>query len=172
MTWHYRCPDCGHRVQVEWSRMQEEKRCPTCNKTHFPPTPGEDHNAYVATDRIPDDMRAAVVSLRGTTGSIPGCFHEYTDLVHKIPSSKGGQTCVENLLPMCHEHARSKGQSTLLGLLNNGWIASWRNGKINTGIGDGSYLARGKDRADSQGHFRKFLFDDKSSVQGNRSPKG
>jgi len=121
MTWHYDCPDCGKPVSVFWDKLTEEKTCPECHKTHFPPTPGEDQDAYVATDKWPQDMEAAVIALRGTVCSIPGCFHEYHTLVHRHPSAKGGRTCVSNLVQLCKKHARDKGEQEY-----DEWVATLR----------------------------------------------
>ncbi|UCG42906.1 MAG: HNH endonuclease [candidate division WOR-3 bacterium] len=119
MTWHYDCPDCGKPVSVFWDNLTEEKVCPNCHKSHFPPTPGEDQDAYVATDKWPEDMEAAVIALRGTVCSIPGCFHEYHTLVHRHPASKGGRTCVSNLVQLCKKHAHDKGEQEY-----DDWVAT------------------------------------------------
>lgn len=110
MVWHYNCPNCRYANSVEWDDLQVEKICPRCKHTHFPPVPGEDHYAYIGSEKWPRDMEEAVLGIRGTTCAVPGCYHEYEALVHKHPISKGGRTSVDNLLPMCHEHARAKGQ--------------------------------------------------------------
>lgn len=119
MTWHYDCPDCGHPVSVPWDKLTEEVTCLNCHKSHFPPTPGEDHDAYVATDKWPEDIEAAVIALRGTVCGIPGCFHEYHTLVHRHPASKGGRTSVANLVPLCRKHAHDKGDQEY-----NEWVAT------------------------------------------------
>ncbi len=110
MLWHYTCPECGRPLQVEWDHLRTERVCGHCHKRHYPPTPAEDHLAYVGSDRWPKELEEAVVALRGDTCSVPGCFHMYTTLVHRKPESHGGHTSVDNLLPMCSQHARAKGQ--------------------------------------------------------------
>lgn len=110
MLWHYACPECRHPLQVEWERIRTEHVCGHCRKHHYPPTPAEDHLAYVGSDRWPRELEEAVVTLRGDTCSVPGCFHMYTTLAHRKPESHGGHTSVDNLVPMCSRHAREKGQ--------------------------------------------------------------
>ncbi len=110
MQWHYNCPECGRPLQVEWEHLRAERVCSHCHKHHFPPTPAEDHLAYVGSDRWPKEVEEAVLALRGDACSVPGCFHMYATLVHKKPESCGGRTSVDNLLPMCAHHARAKGQ--------------------------------------------------------------
>ncbi len=110
MLWHYSCPECGQPLQVEWDHSRTERTCGHCHKRHYPPTPAEDHLAYVGSDRWPKEIEEAVIALRGDACSVPGCFHMYTTLVHRKPESQGGHTSVDNLLPMCAHHAREKGQ--------------------------------------------------------------
>jgi hypothetical protein len=109
MIWHYSCPECGRPVEIDWDWLKHEIMCPGCRANHYPPTPGEDHFAYVGGDRWPKDMEAAVVSLRGTTCAAPGCFQKYTTLAHRRGPGRGGRTSVDNLIPLCAPHARAKG---------------------------------------------------------------
>ncbi len=109
MLWYYRCPSCGRELDIDWDFHREEAICNHCHQRHYPPTPGEDHTAYFSGDRWPPEMTDAVISLRGTTCSVPGCFQNYTTLAHRRPLAEGGRTSVENLIPLCAEHARLKG---------------------------------------------------------------
>ncbi len=110
MTWHYQCPECGQKLEVDWDVRRQEVGCPQCHNAHYPPTPNEDNSAYFGGDRWPKELESAVLALRGTTCAAPGCYREYSTLVHRRSFSKGGRTSVENLMPMCLHHARSKGE--------------------------------------------------------------
>lgn len=110
MQWNYSCPECGKPTSVEWSRREAEAVCRRCARTHYPPTPHEDHYAYVDEMKWPPEMEEAVISIRGAICAVPGCYGEHTTLVFRKPPSAGGQTSVENLLPVCARHAVSKGE--------------------------------------------------------------
>jgi hypothetical protein len=111
MIWHYRCPECGEPLHVIWGQHKNEATCPKCNADHYPSTPSEDHGAYFSDDKWPKELEEAVVALRGTVCSVPGCFREYSKLLHRKPFADGGRTSVENLVPLCAEHAASKGSA-------------------------------------------------------------
>jgi len=66
-------------------------------------------------------MEEAVISIRGAICAVPGCYGEHTTLVFRKPPSAGGQTSVENLLPVCARHAVSKGERSW-----DEWIAEAR----------------------------------------------
>jgi hypothetical protein len=119
MTWHYRCPNCGRDIGVDWDDHTTEMTCPFCNHDHYPPTPGEDHLAYFAAEKWSRELEDAVIALRGTTCEVPGCYREYETLVPSKPVARGGHTSVENMLPMCNHHARLKGDQEY-----NEWIRS------------------------------------------------
>ncbi|MFO7639633.1 MAG: hypothetical protein R6X14_10145, partial [bacterium] len=104
------CPECHRQLQVEWEDHEGERICPGCRHRHFPPTPGEDPLAFIGGDRWPPEMEQAVVTLRGTTCDVPGCYHAYETLGLRKPASRGGRLSVDNLIPMCHFHARLKGE--------------------------------------------------------------
>ncbi len=110
MIWHYKCPQCGESLTVDWRWLKLEVTCPQCHKVHYPPTPSEDHYAYIEGDKWPKELEDVVASLRGTTCAVPGCYEHYSTLVHRISVSKGGRTSVDNLLPMCSRHAQLKGE--------------------------------------------------------------
>ena len=109
MTWHYHCPNCGRDVAVDWDWRTDEVTCPHCHNNHYPPTPGEDHDAYFAGEKWARELEDAVISLRGTTCEVPGCYREYNSLVPRRPPALGGRTSVANMVPMCATHARLKG---------------------------------------------------------------
>jgi hypothetical protein len=109
MQWNYNCPECQKPTSCEWSLREAEAVCRRCAKVHYPPTPHEDHYAYVDAVRWPPEMEEAVVSIRGAICAVPGCYGEHTTMVFRKPPSTGGQTSVENLLPVCARHATSKG---------------------------------------------------------------
>ncbi|MFO7676446.1 MAG: hypothetical protein R6X12_09050 [bacterium] len=109
MMWHYDCPKCGHPLAVDWEAHGIENVCPHCHRSDYPPTPSEDHAAYIGGDHWPSELESAVIGLRGTTCDIPGCYHQFETLALRRPASQGGRLSVENLVPMCHHHARLKG---------------------------------------------------------------
>lgn len=109
MLWCYHCPSCGQELHVDWDFHREETSCVHCRTSHYPPTPREDHLAYFSGDKWPPEMTDAVISLRGTTCAVPGCFQNYSALSHRRALTEGGRTSVENLIPLCAEHARLKG---------------------------------------------------------------
>lgn len=108
MRWHYHCPECKEPLDIDWEWLKEELTCPCCTQKHYPPTPSEDHFAYVSSEQPPRDMETAVVSLRGTTCAAPGCFETYSSLVHRVATARGGHTCVDNLIPLCAAHILAK----------------------------------------------------------------
>ncbi len=110
MYWHYNCPRCGSPTFINWDRLAHETRCQYCGEHHYPPTPAEDHYAYVDDRHYPQDIRDVVLSLRGTSCMVPGCYQEAEALVHKKAFSHGGRTSVDNLVPMCPRHAQLKGE--------------------------------------------------------------
>jgi hypothetical protein len=109
MFWNYSCPECHKPTSVEWSQREAEVPCRRCTKLHYPPTPHEDHYAYVDELKWPPEIEEAVISIRGAICAVPGCYGEHTTLVFRVPPSAGGQTSVDNLLPVCARHAVSKG---------------------------------------------------------------
>ncbi|MFO7650723.1 MAG: HNH endonuclease signature motif containing protein [bacterium] len=110
MYWHYDCPDCGSPTYVDWEKLPHEAKCQRCGEHHYPPTPAEDHYAYVDEKQYPQDIHDVVLSLRGATCIVPGCYDEAASLAHKKPFRNGGRTSVDNLVPMCARHAQSKGE--------------------------------------------------------------
>lgn len=110
MIWHYNCPDCGREVEVRWEWHKEELTCPHCLRAHYPPTPSENHYAYIGGEAWPEDLETAVVALRGTICAVPRCYREYKTLAHRHPAAKGGRTSVDNLLPLCSHHAELMGK--------------------------------------------------------------
>jgi hypothetical protein len=121
MQWNYNCPECGKPTSVEWSQREAEAVCRRCAKVHYPPTPHEDQYAYADTLKWPPEMEEAVVSIRGAICAVPGCYGEHTTLVFRKPPSAGGQTAVENLVPVCARHAATKGNRAW-----DEWIAEAR----------------------------------------------
>ena len=108
MIWHYNCPECGRETEADWKWLEKELLCPHCGVTHYPPTPHEDHYAYVDTPEWPPEIQEAVNALRGTVCAVPRCYRERSTLVHRKPLRLGGTTSVDNLVPMCAHHAESK----------------------------------------------------------------
>ncbi len=109
MFWNYNCPECHRPTSVDWTHREAEAVCRRCAKTHYPPTPHEDHYAYIDELKWPPELEEAVISLRGAICAVPGCYGEHTTLVFRTPPTEGGQTSVDNLVPVCARHAVSKG---------------------------------------------------------------
>lgn len=122
MTWHYNCPNCGQPLAVDWMRHREEVVCRKCRTRHYPPTPDEDHYAYISGLKWPPEMEQVVVARRGTTCVVPGCFSAYQTLCLRRPISLGGRICVDNLVPVCFQHAREKGERDF-----DEWVAELKN---------------------------------------------
>ncbi|MGQ9678376.1 MAG: HNH endonuclease signature motif containing protein [bacterium] len=97
-------------MAVEWVRHKDAVLCRKCRTRHYPPTPDEDHFAYICGQKWPPEMEQVVVSRRGTTCIAPGCFASYDTLTLRKPISLGGRICVDNLVPVCFKHAREKGE--------------------------------------------------------------
>jgi hypothetical protein len=110
MIWHYHCPHCRWAIEVPWESRSQEVVCPDCKTTHYAPTPGEDHTAYIGDERWPRELEDEVVAMRGSACAIPGCYREHTTLVPRLPFTKGGKSSVENLAPACEEHASGRGE--------------------------------------------------------------
>ncbi|MGC8797993.1 MAG: HNH endonuclease signature motif containing protein [candidate division WOR-3 bacterium] len=110
MLWHYSCPDCGQPLEVEWARHRQENVCRKCRSRHYPPTPDEDHFAYIGGTKWPPEMEQIVIAHKGSVCSAPGCFRSYNTLVLRKPISRGGRISVDNLMPVCTHHARDKGE--------------------------------------------------------------
>lgn len=135
MTYNYTCPECHQPVRIDWAWLKEEILCPNCNAAHYPPTPGEDPLAYVDGDKWPKEMETIVIARHGTTCAAPGCYQPYTTLVHRQPLTKGGRTCVSNLLPMCAEHTLDKGEQEF-----DEWAASLKVPQAAAPVGPPSFL--------------------------------
>jgi len=135
MNYCYDCPECRQPVRIDWAWLKEEIVCPHCNTSHYPPTPSEDPSAYVDSEHWPKEMETIVIARHGTTCAAPGCYQEYTTLVHRQPWSRGGRTCVSNLLPMCAEHARAKGEADF-----DEWVATLAPPSPTAPVGPPSFL--------------------------------
>jgi hypothetical protein len=110
MLWNYDCPNCHRPTAVDWRLREGEVVCHLCERNHYPPTPHEDRYAYVDEEKWPAEMEEAVVALRGTICSVPGCYRERAKLVLRQSLKAGGRMSVDNLMPMCERHAASKGE--------------------------------------------------------------
>lgn len=111
MNWHYRCPKCSAWGYVKWEEREKSYTCHGCKHSHYPPSPSVQHDAYVDTHEWPLEMEQNVYSIKGTKCTVPGCSKRAGTLDHRIAWSKGGNTSVDNLFPMCEEHNNSKGDS-------------------------------------------------------------
>ncbi len=112
MLWNYRCPNCGRPLAVEWSRHKDKTNCRHCRSKHYPPTPDEDHFAYISGAKWPLELEKIVVARKGSFCSAPNCFQPYQTLTLRQPLSKGGKLSLDNLIPVCAYHAREKGEQT------------------------------------------------------------
>lgn len=109
MKYAYRCPNCNTWNAIDWEDREMVFRCHKCNNRHNPPTPEEQHDAYVDQRNWPQEMGDAVYALRGKNCTVPGCNKRADTLDHRVAWNKGGKTSVENLHPMCQSHNSSKG---------------------------------------------------------------
>jgi hypothetical protein len=109
MLWNYDCPVCRRPTAVDWRLRKGKVVCGSCERTHYPPTPYEDRYAYVDSEQWPYEIEQAVVALPRSTCSVPGCSFAPATLVHRLSPSAGGQTSVDNLMPLCAHHVALKG---------------------------------------------------------------
>lgn len=109
MKWNYKCPKCNEWRHIEWSKRSQSYTCHNTYQTYYPPTPSEQHDAFVDTHDWPNEMETVVVQEKGNKCTVPGCKKNYETLDHRIPFSKVGKTSVSNLFPMCEAHNQSKG---------------------------------------------------------------
>ena len=121
MMWNYDCPACHRPITVDWRLREAETICRMCDRNHYPPTPSEDRYAYVDEEKWPPEMGMAVVALRGTICSVPGCYGEHSTFVFRQLPAQGGRTSVDNLMPVCARHASSKGNRNY-----DEWMAAMR----------------------------------------------
>ncbi len=110
MVWHYKCPNCGAPMAVDWERHKLETVCPKCRTRHYPPTPDEDPYAFIVGPEWPPEMERVVVARRGSVCAVPGCFSSYNTLTFRKPLSRGGTISVDNLIPVCTKHDVEKGE--------------------------------------------------------------
>lgn len=119
MEWHYRCPICDEWRKIDWSKRFEARYCDNTESYYIPPSPSEQHDAYIDTHEWPDLMEYTVVTGKGNQCTVTGCTKVYETLDHRVPFSKGGKTSVDNLFPMCNDHNLSKGDSDYFTWLND-----------------------------------------------------
>lgn len=111
MKWNYRCPKCSQWRHVKWEERNSSFTCDKTKQSYTPPSPTDQHDAYVDTHEWPQEMEDTVIEVKGNKCSVPGCDKYYETLDHRVPWSKKGRTSVENLYPMCTAHNQSKGDS-------------------------------------------------------------
>jgi len=126
MLWHYNCPNCGQPLAVEWMRHKEETVCRKCRTKHYPPTPDEDHFAYIGGTKWPPEIEQVVIAHKGSVCSAPGCYRQYNTLTLRKPISQGGKISIDNLIPVCTHHARDKGEMDY-----EDWIQSLKERQFN-----------------------------------------
>ena len=108
MQWNYQCPRCGEWRVVDWVNRMDARKCHRTGQAYTPPSPAQQHNAFVDTHEWPAEMEEAVISAKGGVCTAPDCQTRYQTLDHHIPYAKGGRTSVENLNPMCNKHNQEK----------------------------------------------------------------
>jgi len=111
MNWHYRCPSCGAWGYIDWEKRENIFKCHKYKVGYTPPSPYEDHDAYIDAHDWPLEMEEVVIALKGKYCTVPWCKKKYETLDHRVAYSKDGRTSVVNLFPMCNEHNQSKGDS-------------------------------------------------------------
>lgn len=120
MKWTYQCKKCGAWGTVDWAQRKQTFTCHACKYRHVPPTPAEQHQAYVDTHNWPDEMEEEVRSSKDNACTVPDCRRHGNTLDHRVPYP-GGKTSVDNLFPMCTQHNSAKGEQDY-----NTWLASLR----------------------------------------------
>lgn len=108
MQWNYSCPQCGEWRVVEWGDRIDVRKCHRTGQAYTPPSPAQQHEAFVDNREWPTEMEDAVVAMKGDICTAPDCKTRYQTLDHHIPHTKGGRTSVENLNPMCKKHNQEK----------------------------------------------------------------
>lgn len=109
MKWIYRCPHCGNWRSAEWANRAAKFLCGgDVSKPYTPPTPADQHDAYVDERKWPPEMESVVTTLKGKKCTVPVCNHDYETLDHRVAWANKGRTSVDNLWPMCIEHNSSK----------------------------------------------------------------
>jgi hypothetical protein len=115
MKWFFRCPSCGHSdVWVPWEEHGKILTCPNTHKPYRVPEPANQHAAYVDTHDWPVEMERVVRQVHGAPQghcTVPGCIRRADTLDHRLAWSKGGNTSVLNLYPMCNQHNGEKGDT-------------------------------------------------------------
>jgi len=99
-------------MAVEWLKHKEKTNCRHCRSKHYPPTPDEDHFAYISGIKWPLELEQIVVARKGAFCSAPNCFQPYQTLTLRQPFSRGGKLSFDNLIPVCTYHARGKWEQT------------------------------------------------------------
>jgi hypothetical protein len=99
---------CNQWRSVEWTERGNILNCHVTQASYIPPTPAQQHDAYVDIHEWPDEMEKVVITAKGNKYIVPGCSKIYETLDHRIPWSQGGHTSVSNLFPMCDKHNQSK----------------------------------------------------------------
>ena len=111
MIWNYQCPHCREWRQVDWEKRGKEHCCHRTGKPYLPPSPADQHGAWVDTHDWPLEIERVVVYIKGSSCTVPGCTRPAETLDHRIAYSRGGLTSIGNLFPMCHAHNQRKGDS-------------------------------------------------------------
>jgi hypothetical protein len=117
MKWNYICPKCKNWRNINWESRGSTYDCHKTKESYIPPTPSQQHYAYVDTHDWPKEMEAVVIDLKGGKCTVPGCYKDADTIDHRIAFINGGKTSVENLFPMCKDHNSSKGDKDY-----NAWL--------------------------------------------------
>lgn len=109
MKWNYRCPNCNTWGNVDWEKRNNLFNCHNCKKSHYPPTPSQQQDAYVDTRYWPEEIKDTVINFKGNKCTVPRCTKNYQTLDQRIAFANSGRTSVDNLYPMCNDHNQSEG---------------------------------------------------------------
>jgi len=109
--WRYDCPICGHQHEADWEKRNYRMICKRSFRVYLPPSPREAPTAFLDSFEWTEEMAEAVWALKGKGCNVPGCRSSAHTLIHRIPWSRDGTTCVENLLPICEEHRLAIGEN-------------------------------------------------------------
>jgi len=105
--WCFKCPVCGEWEETSWEKRNSLYECKQTKKIYYPPSPLEQIYAYIDSRHYPKEIEDIVIKLKGRICYVPNCRNYYSMLIRKTPLSKGGKTSVDNLIPVCFEHAIS-----------------------------------------------------------------
>ena len=65
MKWNYKCSNCYIWSSIEWNDIDNTFECHSCKKSHKPPRPENQFDAFVDTHEWPSEMETTVINIKG-----------------------------------------------------------------------------------------------------------